>query len=111
MIRGLVLALLLGLCGAATAAPRARRVVVILPPAAEGDEADLAMVMQTRAAAMLVAGGGFQDVHLKQIMRVAEREGMSRAALGTADGAVVFGKRFGAERVVYATLAKQPDGW
>ena len=111
MIRGLVLALLLGLCGASAAAPRARRVVVILPPAADGEAADLALVMQTRAAALLAATGGFQDVHLKQIMRVADREGMSRAALATAGGAGVMARRFGAERVVYATLVKGQDGW
>ena len=111
MIRGLVLALLLGLCGAAAAAPRARRVVVILPPAADGEAADLALVMQTRAAALLAGTGRFQDVHLKQIMRVADREGMSREALGTAEGAAVMARRFGAERVVHATLVKGPDGW
>ncbi|HKA86816.1 MAG TPA: tetratricopeptide repeat protein [Haliangiales bacterium] len=111
MIRGVVLLLILGLCAPAGAAARARKVVVILPPAAAGDGADLALVMQTRAAALLARTGGFQDVHLKQILRVAEHEGLSRAALATADGAAVLARRFGAERAVYATFAKEGDGW
>src|SRR5262244_3314213 len=61
MIRGVVLLLILGLCAPAGAAARARKVVVILPPAAAGDGADLALVMQTRAAALLARTRGVQD--------------------------------------------------
>jgi tetratricopeptide (TPR) repeat protein len=113
MVRGLAFGFLLGLCSTAAAAPKApsRRVVVILPPAAGAEDADLALAMQTRAAALLVRAGGFQDVHVKQILRVAEREALSRAFLATADGAALIGRRFGAERVIYATLARQADGW
>jgi tetratricopeptide (TPR) repeat protein len=107
----LSLALLLALPATAAGARRAAVVVVvILPPAAEADDDGLSLVMQARAAALLVRAGGFVEVHAKQILRVAEREGLSRAELGTAEGAAIVARRFGAERVVRATLARQAGG-
>ncbi len=104
------LALLLAVPAVAAPADAARRVVVVLPPAAAAEDDGLSLVMQARASALLVGGGGFQDIHAKQILRVAEREALSRDALGTAAGAAVMARRFGADRVVFGTLARQAGG-
>ena len=57
----------------ATAAPATRLSVAILPPAADRDGADLALLLQTRAAGLLTQTGRYQEIHLKQILRVAEQ--------------------------------------
>jgi len=113
MLRSLIVTLVVLVpSSAALGAPAStRQVVVILPPAVDGDDGGLALVMQARAVALLVESGGFADIHAKQILRLAEREGMSRATLASVNGATVIGRRFGAERVVFGQLAKANQGW
>lgn len=100
-----------GFSSALAAPAPARHVVVVLPPAVDADDGGLALAMQARAVALLVRTGGFEDVNAKQILRLAEHEGMSRATLGTVNAAKVIGRRFGAERVVFGQLAKDDKAW
>jgi tetratricopeptide (TPR) repeat protein len=92
------------------AAPAPQRLVVaILPPAADPGSADLALGIHTRATALLAQTGRYHEVHLKQVLRMAEREGLSRESLSTPAGAARAGRRLGTGRVVYGTL-RQQDG-
>ena len=98
------------LASLASAAP-ARRAVVILPPQAPADAEGLAFVMQSRASTLLVATGGYHDLHAKQILSVAGRERMAPGAMAAADGASLLARRLGAERVVFGRLARHGAGW
>jgi Flp pilus assembly protein TadD len=98
------------LASLASAAP-ARRAVVILPPQVPADAEGLAFVMQSRASTLLVATGGYHDLHAKQILSVAGRERMAPGAMAAADGASLLARRLGAERVVFGRLARHGAGW
>lgn len=118
MRRGLVAGITLFVLGlspldpaTAVAAPPRRQVVAILPPVAEGDAAALALVVQARAQGLLVATGRYQELHAKSIVRAADREGLAPPALGTPNNAALLGRRLGADRVVYGTMAKKGDAW
>lgn len=112
MNRGLVVGIALLVLNLPTLAVAAgREVVVVLPPAGDGDAAALALVIQARATSLLAATGRYQDLHAKAIFRTADREGLAPLALGTPDNAAVIGRRIGADRVIYGNLTKKGDAW
>src|SRR5262249_35088759 len=96
--------ILLVLIALVAARAEARHAVVVLPPGAGDAEGEaLGLVMQARASEILVATGGYQDLHAKQILRVAERERLASPE--------VIARRLGAERAVAAKLARAGGGW
>ncbi len=86
-----------------------RRVVAILPPVTENEDArQLALLVQARASALLVESGAYHDVHIKMITSMAERDGIPLGALDEPEHALHAGRRLGASRVVHAILV--PNG-
>ena len=96
----------------AKAPPPARLVVAIMPPAGETAAAEeLGLMIQSRAAALLAENGEYQEVCVKQILRMAEREGLTAASLATRDAAALAAKRVGASRAAYGRLKADGPAW
>ena len=105
MTRVAVVLMVLMVQGGQGRAASPKPLVAVLPPAT--DDAvlgDLALLMQARAAQLLMATGQYQDLHLKQIARAAG--GARLSSLAQPDEAAVVARRLGAGRVVFSRLAK-----
>jgi tetratricopeptide (TPR) repeat protein len=103
----LAAALLSASTGSAGEVPAA----VVLPPVADAADTALALVIQDRASALLTRVGGYNLVHAKQVVSMAERHGSSLAQLKDPVGARAAAERLGTKRFTYAELARGPDGW
>jgi tetratricopeptide (TPR) repeat protein len=106
---------MIALCAApAWAAERVS--VPILPPVAEARLEPLALAIQERAAAALVEAGQ-DEIHIKQILRMTEIEGIAPATLADDAVALRVARSIGASegkagpRVVYSRLSSAPGGY
>jgi tetratricopeptide (TPR) repeat protein len=96
--------------GAAVAAPAAKRLVVaVFPPAGAGAESP-SLLMQAYAAELLEATGRYNEIHVKQILRLMEREHV-KGQLGSTEITLQTARRLGAERAVYGSLVPRGDGF
>ncbi len=96
--------------GGAAAAPAAKRLVVaVFPPVGGGAESP-ALLMQAYAAELLEATGRYNEVHVKQILRLVEHEHV-KGQLGSTEITLQTARRLGAERAVYGSLAPRGDGY
>jgi tetratricopeptide (TPR) repeat protein len=88
------------------------RVAVVLPPRSysPSDEA-LAEVMQDRATGLLDVDGRYAVLHLKQIRRMTEGEGIGTAGLDEPRWAWTAATHLGADRIVASTLIRTAGGW
>ncbi len=111
MRHGLQLACLTLFFAAASAAgaedaPPARFSAVVLPPVeaeAKGDEVGL--LIQAKAAAILIGSGKYNDFHIKQIVSMADRHGIGVSDLSSEEKAREAARHLGATRVVFGALA------
>ena len=96
--------------GGAAAAPAAKRLVVaVFPPTGSGAESP-ALLMQAYAAELLEATGRYNEIHVKQILRLVEHEHV-KGQLGHTEITLQTARRLGAERAVYGSLAARGDGY
>jgi Flp pilus assembly protein TadD len=93
---------------AAQAAPAPT--LALLPPGGGPDEAELGMLIQARASSLLGATGRYTIFHVKQILRMAELEGLSASQLSDAAIAAQAGQHLGAARLAWSKLAARPAG-
>jgi len=105
----LVAALSLGWSRAGGAAERA--MVALFPPAVAGDAelGEAALLVQARAAQLLVAAG-YPEIHVKQILRMADHEGIALDGLAAPEAAVAAARHVGARRAVIGRLAREGGG-
>jgi tetratricopeptide (TPR) repeat protein len=103
VVLGLVL-----LPGAGVAAPPSQRdLVAVLPPSvAEPELAESALLLQARAVQLLAAAGS-PEIHVKQILRMADHEGLALGAIAAPEAALAAGRHVGARRTVYGRLARE----
>ncbi|MCK6547710.1 tetratricopeptide repeat protein [Myxococcota bacterium] len=102
-----------------TATKPARETVPILLPVvadAEPDEArELAIAIQTFTSAALVESGRYNEVHLKQVLRMAELEGIAKGDLADPAIARKAARHLGASgdepKVVSSRLERAKKGW
>jgi hypothetical protein len=89
VVLGLVL-----LPGAGVAAPPSQRdLVAVLPPSvAEPELAESALLLQARAV-QLLAAAGYPEIHVKQILRMADHEGLALGAIAAPEAALAAGPR------------------
>jgi Flp pilus assembly protein TadD len=78
----------------------AQPLTVIVPPGSD----DEGLLIQERAAHILRATGKYDELHVKQIVRMAEHEGIELARVDAAQ-AQLIAKRLGARRAVFSKLA------
>ncbi|MBE2251110.1 MAG: tetratricopeptide repeat protein [Myxococcus sp.] len=99
-------ALLLTLSAAVATAAPTKPVIALMPPSATDDELrDFGLMLEARAAELLEQSGRFSELHLKQVLAMADAEGLPVARLSeeaTAKQARVF---LGADRVVTVALS------
>ncbi|HEY3451894.1 MAG TPA: tetratricopeptide repeat protein [Myxococcales bacterium] len=115
---GLLCALLLAAAPAAPAATPAKAaptaallVVPLLPSAQQTADEDLALAIQMRATALLIQTGRYADVSVKQILRMAEREGIAPASFKDPAVLSTLAARLGSSRALSAHVASAPKGW
>jgi tetratricopeptide (TPR) repeat protein len=88
-----------------------RPVLAVLPPAAPDPAGrELALMIQARTTAMLTTSNKYSEVHLKQILAMAGREGLDIESLDPklSDRAA---KLLGAERVAWGALEHNDKGY
>src|SRR6478672_4666294 len=95
-MRAICLVALSVLSGPAFAEP----LTVIVPPSSD----DEGLLIQERAAQLLRATGKYDELHVKQIVRMAEHEGIDLARVDPTH-AQLIAKRLGAKRAVFSKLA------
>jgi tetratricopeptide (TPR) repeat protein len=89
----------------------AEPVIALLPPQASTPElAGLGLLIEARAAKLLEGTGRYRQLHLKQVLAMAEQEGLDPAKLS--DDAVGEQARvlLGADRVISLRLMSKGDG-
>lgn len=96
---------------AAVAPPDAtkRLVAAVFPPSTAG-ESGPALLMQAYASELLAATGRYNEIHVKQILRLMEREHV-KEQLGNTAITLQTARRLGAERVVFGSLVPRGDGF
>lgn len=95
---------------AKTAAPAPLLVLPLLPVAEVAADEDLALAIHAQATALLVQTGRYADVSVKQILRMAEREGMAPKSFADRTVALLAAKRLGTTRAAVMRL-KPTQGW
>ena len=87
-------------------------VVAILPPRGEaGDPQALGAVIQDHASGGLDLSGQYAVVHLKQIVRMSELEGVDLGEVSDSHAAGIVAQHLGADRLVISTLGHEKHGW
>ncbi len=88
-----------------------RPVLAIFPPsAADPAGKELALLIQARTSAVLATTDRYSDVHLKQILAMAAREGLDIEALDPKNSERAA-KLLGAERVAWGQLERNEKGF
>lgn len=95
----------------AKATPASLLVVPILPSARQFSDEDLALAIQMRAIALLGQTGRYADLSVKQVLRMAEREGVAPSAFSDPATLAALAPRLGAPRAVSAHLVPAEKGW
>jgi tetratricopeptide (TPR) repeat protein len=110
MLRAFPLTLTLASLTAAAAAPAPLPTAALLPPGGPADSAELGMLIQARASSLLGATGRYTIFHVKQILRMAELEGVPEADLSLPEVANRAREHLGASRVAWGRLTPRPGG-
>jgi tetratricopeptide (TPR) repeat protein len=88
-----------------------RPVLAIFPPsAADPAGKELALLIQARTTAVLATTDKYSDVHLKQILAMASREGLDIEALDPKNSERAA-KLLGAERIAWGQLERNEKGF
>lgn len=99
------------LCSAVTFAAPARPVVALLPPDAPDDDlAGFGMMLEARAAELIEQSGRFSELHIKQVLAMAEAEGLAANTLSEPANAAAARTFLGADRVVTVELDTDAKG-
>jgi hypothetical protein len=104
-------AILLSLCASAVVAAPARPVIAVMPPsAADDDLRGFGMMLEARAGELIEQSGRFSELHVKQVLAMADAEGL--AATQLSDEAIAKQARsfLGADRVVTVKLTTDAKG-
>ncbi len=104
-------AILLSLWAAAVVAAPARPVIAVMPPsAADDDLRGFGMMLEARAGELIEQSGRFSELHVKQVLAMADAEGL--AATQLSDEAIAKQARgfLGADRVVTVNLTTDAKG-
>jgi tetratricopeptide (TPR) repeat protein len=90
------------------AAAAARGLAAVLPPATSGDPglAEAALLLQARATQLLGAAG-YPEIYVKQILRMADHEGLALDGIATPEAAVAAARHVGARRAVFGRLGRE----
>jgi tetratricopeptide (TPR) repeat protein len=91
-----------------------RTTVALFPPQGPAGNVDaerLGELIQDRATALLDQSGHYSVNHLKEIVRMAEHEGIDVASLTAAEPVSKAAKHLGAQRFGFGTLAPAANGW
>lgn len=104
-------ALLTALCSTVVLAAPAKPVVALLPPAAPDDDLrGFGMMLEARASELIEQSGKFSELHVKQVLSMADAEGLVANELSDAKNAGSARTFLGADRVVTITLASDAKG-
>ncbi len=97
---------------ALAAPPAARRPVVALLPAsaATPELRQLALLVEARAAELLETSGRYAELHLKQVLSMADMEGFAELDFAAPKEAEAARRALGADRVVTLSLAPKDKG-
>ena len=88
-----------------------RPVLAVFPPsAADPAGKELALLIQARTSAVLATTDKYSDVHLKQILAMASREGLDIEALDPKQSERAA-KLLGAERIIWGQLERNDKGF
>ncbi len=91
---------------------QARKVLAVLPPATQDEQAnELGYLIQTRAVAALEPTQRFEELHLKQLLAAFGREGYEANQLGDPKAAAAAAKLVGADIWAFSELAKGEKGY
>ncbi len=96
---------------AKTAPAAAMLIVPVLPSAQQAADEDLALAIQLRATAILAGTGRYADVSVKQVLRMAEREGIAPASFKDPSTLPSLAARLGSARAVSAHVVPAAKGW
>lgn len=97
--------------GAPAAAASSKPVIALLP--AKGTTpafAQLGLLLEARASELLESSGRYSELHLKQVLAMAEQEGLSADVMATEDGARRALGLLGANRVVTVAIEQDKGG-
>src|SRR5579871_1068025 len=84
--------------------------VALLPPTGSPDDAELGLLIQARAGSLVGAAGPYTVFHVKQILRMAEFEGLSPSQLSDPVVAGAARAHLGANRLGFARLTPLSGG-
>jgi tetratricopeptide (TPR) repeat protein len=99
------------LCSAVTFAAPAKPVVALLPPDAPDDDlAGFGMMLEARAAELIEQSDKFSELHIKQVLAMAEAEGLAANTLAEPANAQAARTFLGADRVVTVKLDADAKG-
>jgi tetratricopeptide (TPR) repeat protein len=94
----------------ALAAPRAPVVALLPPDAADADLAGFGLMLEARASELIEHTGRFSELHLKQVLSMADAEGLDVKTLSQEAQAKKARIFLGADLVVTTTLASDAKG-
>lgn len=103
--------LVLSLWASAIFAAPSKPVIAVMPPSAADDELRaFGMMLEARAGELIEQSGKFSELHVKQVLAMAEAEGLAPTQLS--DEAIARQARIflGADRVVTVKLAAEAKG-
>lgn len=104
-------ALLLTLCSTVVIAAPTRPVIALLPPSATDDDLrGFGMMLEARASELIEQSGRFSELHVKQVLAMADAEGLVATQLSDEATAKQARSFLGADRVVTVKLATDAKG-
>ncbi len=104
-------ALLLTLCSTAVVAAPSKPVIAVMPPsAADDDLRGFGMMLEARAGELIEQSGKFSELHVKQVLAMADAEGLAATQLSDEATAKQARSILGADRVVTVKLATDAKG-